>query len=141
MNPVDWPLEDVDVKAVVLDGAADFPWCSAEWAGGRAIDCFAVDREPLADLLEAIDFSRGDFAEGGRADVEEVVAAFAGDVDEIVEKVARAFEMGVVLFVAPGVVDGHAGFPVAAGDSCCGDALFRSAGVAGAVAETVVGDN
>ena len=75
------------------------------------------------------------------ANVEEVVAAFAGDVDEIAKQGLGGLEVGVVGFEAPGVVHGHAGLPVAAGEALSGDVLLGGFGVAfiGA-AETVVPD-
>jgi len=75
------------------------------------------------------------------ADVEEVVAAFTGDVDEIAEQSLGGFEVGVVGFVAPGVVHGHAGFPVAAGVALGRDELLGGLGVTLiASAEAVVPD-
>ena len=112
-----------------------------EDGGGGAVDGFAVDLEPLAHLLEALDLGLRDDALGVRADVEEIVAAFAGDVDEVAEEGLGGLEVGVVGLEAPGVVHGHAGLPVAAGIALCGDVLLGGFGVAlvGA-AETVVPD-
>ena len=94
------------------------------------VDGFAVDGEPLAHLVEALDFGGGDDAVGVGADVEEVVAALAGDVDEVAEEGFGGLEVGVVGLVAPGVVDGHAGLPVAAGVALRRDELLGGFGVA-----------
>ena len=76
-----------------------------------------------------------------RPDVEQVVAALAGDVDQVVQQGFGGLEVGVVRLVAPGVVDGHAGFPVAAGEALRGDGLLGGLGVAlVAAAEAVVPD-
>ncbi len=75
------------------------------------------------------------------ADVEEIVAAFAGDIDEVAEKGFGGLEVGVEGLVAPGVVDGHAGLPVAVGEALRRDELLGGFGVAfvGA-AEAIVPD-
>ena len=88
-----------------------------EEGGFGVVDGFAVDLEPLAHLAEALGFGGGDDAVRVGADVEEIVAAFAGDVDEVAEEGFGGLEVGVVGFVAPGVVHGHAGLPVAAGEA------------------------
>jgi hypothetical protein len=143
------PGEDFDVDLVGGGGGAPVPggdelgfavaafFCVAEGAGGDVeegglgvVDGFAVDAEPLAHLLEALDLGSGDNPVGIRADVEEIVAAFAGDVDEIAEEGLGGLEVGVEGFVAPGVVHGHAGLPVAARVALGGDELFGGLGIA-----------
>ena len=78
---------------------------------------------------------------GVGAYVQEIVAALAGDVDEVAEESLGGLEVGVEGFVTPGVVHGHAGLPVAAGVALGGDELLGRFGVAlvGA-AEAVVPD-
>src|SRR5271154_932153 len=99
------PGEDFEVDFVRAGGGAPVPgrgefgfavaafFCVTEGAGGDVeeggfgvVDGFAVDLEPLAHLLEALDLGCGNDAVGVWADVEEVVAALAGDVDEIAEE-------------------------------------------------------
>ena len=70
--------------------------------------------------MKALDLRCGDDAVGVGADVEEVVAAFAGDVDEVADEGFGGLEIGVVGLEAPGVVHGHAGLPVAAGEALGG---------------------
>src|SRR5579871_6123455 len=153
------PLEDGDVNLVGASGGAPVPGGDellaatavlfvAEGAGGDVeeggagvVDGFAVDVEPLAHLLETLDLGGGDDAVGVGADVEEIVAALACDVDEVAEESFGGFEVGIEGLEAPGVVHGHAGLPVATGKALGGDVLLGGPGVAlvGA-AETVVPD-
>jgi len=97
------PLEDLEVDLVGAGCGAPVPvgdefgtivavHFAGEGAGGDVeesglgvVDGFAIDSEPLAHLLEAFDFGRGNDAVGVGADVEEIVAALAGDVDEVVK--------------------------------------------------------
>src|SRR5437868_3292656 len=116
--------------------AAAAVFFSGELAGGDVeegglgvVDGFPIDFEPLAHLLEAFYFRGGDDAVGIGADVQEVVAALAGDVDEIAEESFGGLEVGVVGFVAPGVVHGHAGLPVAAGVALRRDKLLGGFGI------------
>ncbi len=153
------PGEDFDEDLVGAGRGAPVPvgdeffaaaavFFSSKGAGGNVeegrlgvVDGFAVDLEPLAHLLETLDFGRGDDAVRVGADVEEIVAAFAGDIDKVAEKGFSGLEVGVEGLVAPGVVDGHAGLPVAIGEALRRDELLGGFGVAfvGA-AETIVPD-
>jgi hypothetical protein len=127
--------------ALVFFGGAEGAGFGAEEGGLGVVDGFAVDAEPVAHLAEAVGLGGGDDAGGVGADVEEVVATLAGDVDEVAEEGLGGFEVGVVGFVAPGVVHGHAGLPVAAGVALGRDELLGGFGVAlVAGAETVVPD-
>ena len=159
-GPVFRPGEDFDVDLVGCGGGAPVPGgdelgfalfvlfdgaegagFSAEERGLGVVDRFAVDAEPLAHLAEAFGFRGGDVAVGVGADVEEVVAALAGDVDEVAEEGFGGLEVGVVGLVAPGVVHGHAGLPVATGEALGRDVLLGRLGVAGVgAAEAVVPD-
>ncbi|MCU1247396.1 MAG: hypothetical protein JWQ49_425 [Edaphobacter sp.] len=159
MEAAGGPLEDFEVDLVGSGCGAPVPvgdeffvavavFFSRESAGGDVeeggvgvVDGFAVDFEPLAHLLEALDLRGGDYAVGVGADVQEVVAALAGDVDEIAEEGFGGLEVGVEGFVAPGVVHGHAGLPVATGVALRWNELLGGFGIAfvGA-AEAVVPD-
>jgi hypothetical protein len=121
---------ELGVAALVLLGGAEGSGGDVEDGGGGSVDGVAVDLEPLAHLLEALDLGLRDDAVGVRPDVEEVVAALADDVDEVAEENFGGLEVGVEVLVAPGVVDGHAGLPVAAGETLRGDVLLGGLGVA-----------
>src|SRR5438876_177167 len=121
---------ELGLAALILLGLAECSGGDVEERGVGVVDGLAVDGEPLAYLLEAFDLGGGDVALGVGADVEEVVAAFAGDVDEVAEKGFGGLEVGVVGLEAPGVVHGHAGLPVAAGVALGGDELLGGLGVA-----------
>src|ERR1700754_783206 len=143
------PGEDFDVDLVGGGGGTPVPggdkfgfavaafFCVAEGAGGDVeeggfgvVDGFAVDFEPLAHLLETFYFGGRDDAVRVGADVEEIVGAFAGDVDEVAEESLGGFEVRVEGFVAPGIVDGHAGLPVTTWIALGGDVLLGGFGVA-----------
>src|SRR5690242_9275787 len=109
---------------LILFGRAEGAGLGAEEGGVGAVDGLAVDLDPLAHLVQALDLGGGDDAVGVGADVEEVVAALAGDVDEVAEQGLGGLEVVVVGLVAPGVVHGHAGLPVFAGVAVGGDELL-----------------
>ena len=117
------------------------PASGAEEGGLGAVDGFAVDaRATCPSGADARPPARGQ-RPWSRADVEEIVAALAGDVDEVAQQRFGGLEVGVVGLVAPGVVHGHAGFPVAAGIALRRDVLLGGFGVAlVASAEAVVPD-
>lgn len=98
--------------------------------GAGAVDGLAIDLEPLAQLLEAVTPGLRDDALGVGPDVQEMVASLAGDVDEVAEEGLGGFEVGVVVLADPGVVDGHAGLPIAAREALRGDVLLGCFGVA-----------
>ena len=154
------PVEDFDVDLVwtcggapvpcgdelrfavfVLFGVAEAAGFGSEEGGFGVVDGLAIDREPLAHLLESLDLRCGDDALRIRADIQQIVAAFAGDVDQVTEEGFGGFEVGIEGFEAPGIVHGHASFPVAAGISLGWNELLRGFGVAlvGST-ETVVPD-
>lgn len=154
------PVEDFDVNLVALGGRAPVPGGvelrlavaaflrggegsgrSVEDGGVGSVDGFAVDLHPLAYIVQTVDLGLRHDAFGVGADVEEVVAALAGDIDEVADEGLRGLEVGVEGFVSPGVVDGHAGFPIAAGVALGGDVLLGGFGVAlVGSAETIVPD-
>ena len=84
-----WPFKNMEVErgavVVFLWGAAP-PSERREGAGLGAVDRFAVHGHPLADVLQTLDARFGDETFLGGADIEEVVAAFAGDVDELLDE-------------------------------------------------------
>ena len=70
------------------------------------------DRLPANELGAVfLSFWGGDFAGSVRADVEQVVAALARDVDQVADQGAGGLPLMVVRLVAPRVVHGHAGLP------------------------------
>jgi hypothetical protein len=157
---VGWPVEDRDVDfvrgrggapvpcgnefglaLVVFFGGAERAGLGPEESGLSVVDGFAVDGYPFAYLLQAFDLGGGNYAVGIGTDVEQVVAAFAGDVDKIAEQGLGGFEVSVEGLVTPGVVHGHAGLPVFAGITGGGDVLLGGLGIAlVASAEAVVPD-
>ena len=121
----------------LLLGAAA-PGQLLERAGLGAVDGLAVDLHPFADFGQALDAGVGEHAFGGGADVEEVIAAFAGAVNQVADEGGGGFPVLVVLVVAPVVVHGHAGFPVHAGaEAGGGDFLFGRAVIADALGALV----
>ena len=121
------PVEDMEVKdSAVRSGLhrASAPRQALEGARGGAADGIAVRFHPYADLFEALDGGGGDQALGGRADIEQVVAAFAGDVHQVADERLGALPVVVVTLVAPGVVHGHAGLPIAAREAGRRDVLL-----------------
>ena len=69
--------------------------------------------------------SAGHAAVALRADVQQVVAALAGDVDQVADERLVGFPGVVVVAVAPGRVQRHAGLPIHAGHAGGGDVLLR----------------
>src|SRR5262249_2250621 len=116
-----------------------------EGTGGRAVDRLAIHREPRADLLESFDAFRRYFAFGRRADVQQVVASLAGDVDQGAEQRLRALPIAVVALKTPGLVHRHAGLPIAVLKTGLWDLLlggFRVAAKLGVTAkEPIVRDD
>src|SRR5581483_4302182 len=86
--PVGGPVKHMEVKdrsmARNFLGAAG-PGQRWEWAGSGAMNRQAVDFHPGADSFETLDAGLGNQAFAGGADVEKVIAAFAGDVNKIVD--------------------------------------------------------
>lgn len=137
------PVEDFDVDLVAFGGGAPLPGGgefgfavvaflgggegsggSVEDCGAGSVDSLAVDLHPFAHVVKAVNLGLRDNAFGVGADVEEIVASFGGNVDEVADEGLRRLEVGVEGFVSPGVVDGHAGLPVAAGVALGGDVLL-----------------
>ena len=100
------PGEDVEIKGAVLAGDAAPGRLFFEWGGGGAVDGLAVDGEPAADRGEALDAGRGDEALGGGTDIEEEIAALAGDVGEVADERLGGFPAMVVFLEAPGAGTG-----------------------------------
>src|ERR1700760_316752 len=114
----------------VFQGRAEAAGFGAEEGGLGAVDRGAIHREPLTYLVETLDFSRRDDTLGVRSDVEQIIAALAGNVDQVAQQSFGGLEIMVVGLVTPGVVHGHAGFPVAAGITLRRNVLFRCFGIA-----------
>ena len=84
-----WPFKDMEVErgdvVLLLLGAAA-PREFRKRVGLGAINRLAIYLHPLADVFQTLDAGLGDEAFGCGADIEEVVAAFAGDVDELLNE-------------------------------------------------------
>ena len=91
-----------------------------------AVDGIAVDVHPIADVFESLDQRFRDRAIWLRTYVEQIVSAFGDDVHQMPDECGRTLEIEIMGFVSPGVVDSHAGFPVATRQSVGRDILFRS---------------
>ena len=130
------PVEGVEVEggvaAVAFDGAAA-PGSGGEDAGAGAVDGLGVDLHPAADVGQPFCLVGLDLAIRHGADVEEEVAALAGDIDECADEHLAGFGIGVGLVVSPVGVDGHAGLPVDTGEALGGNFLLGSAEVADGV--------
>src|SRR6185437_7308392 len=104
-DSIRWPCEDFNVNFVrrscgtpvpcgdefgfsflVLFGSAEGTGFSAKKSGAGPINCLPVDCQPFSHPLKMFDFGGGYDAVRIRPDVEEIVAAFAGDIDEVAEK-------------------------------------------------------
>lgn len=85
---------------------------AVNFPGPGAVDSLSVYRQPGTHFAEnALHFIRNG-AVRARADVDEQIAIFADDIDELVDDKLRGFE-AIVLDVAPGfVADGSVGLPV-----------------------------
>ena len=113
-----------------------------ERAGRRAIDRLSIGFHPRADFLEPLQNRIGEDALRGRANIEQVVTALAGDVAEIVEECGSGLPVVVVRLVAPRIVHRHAGFPVPALETGCRNELLRGLRVPGeAAAQAIVHDD
>lgn len=125
-----WSLVEDEVGGVVpLAGGASPVEFDREGVGSGAVDGFAVLFQPRAHFLEeAYAFGR-DAAIGHGPDVEQVVAASADGVDELVDEQRAAFPALVGGGVAPSAVEGLAGLPVAS-YACGGHVLFGGGVVA-----------
>ena len=158
------PVEDLDVDLIRVDTPAsgrppvpgsDELWLavivllrSAERPGFRteegwpgAVDGLPIDRQPLAHLVQPFRLGGWDNTIRVRSDVEQIVAAFADDIDEIVQQRLRGFEVSIIRFEAPGVIHGHAGLPILTGEALGWDVLLGRLGITlVATAETVVPD-
>ena len=78
--------------------------------GGR-INARAVRLHPIPHARQALLDRLREFAAGHGADIEQEIPAFARDVNQLARQIFNRFPIRVVLSVAPGIVDGHAGFP------------------------------
>ena len=130
------PIEDVEEKAVTFLGDASPGGCRVEGTGGGAVNGIAVTAHPAANFLEDADGAGGNGAFGGWADVEEIIAAFAGDVGEVADNFAGGFEVMVVFVVAPMPIEGHADLE-RIGGALAGNFLFGRA-VVGGDAEAII---
>ena len=95
-----------------------------------SVDRCSVDGEPLAYLVKTLYLGWWDDSLGVWPDVEKVVPSLAGDVDQVAQQGLGRLEVMVIGLIAPGVVHGHAGFPVTAGIAFRRDVLLGCFGVA-----------
>ena len=102
--------QQVEVHAVAAARrrSVELPWLEA---GVGADDRVVVAGHPVADCFEPLDLIGRERAVAHRADVEQQVAALAGDLAQRMDQRAGRFEVLVGRVVAPAVVDGQAGFP------------------------------
>src|SRR6202034_109867 len=98
--------------------------------GLGVVNGLAVHAQPLAYLVQTLHLGSRDDTFGIGPNVKQVVAALAGDIDEIAEQGLGRLEIGVVRLVTPGIVHGHAGFPIAARVTLGRDVLLRCVSVA-----------
>jgi len=118
------PVEHMQVKGGFVAGhfcGATAPGQPLEGAGGGGVNRVVIDFHPCADGLEPLDAGFGDEALAGRPDVEQIISALAGDVHEVADDGPRGFPVIIVTLEAPGVVHGHAGFPIASGKTRGGE--------------------
>src|SRR5262245_61469376 len=99
------------LAALVFLRLAEFAELLAEGRRACAVDRFAVDLQPLPHFAQNVLARLRDDAFGGRADVEQVVAALAGDVHQFEYDVGRLLPMVVVALVSPRVVGRRGNFP------------------------------
>ncbi len=78
---------------------------------GCPVDGLAVHLEPGADPQQALLELRLDGPLRRRTDIQQEVAALAGDLNERTDQLRDRLVVAVVLVVGPGTVDGHASFP------------------------------
>src|SRR5262249_39090726 len=69
----------------------------------RAIDRFAVDRQPLADLPQGLLLRLGDGAVRTRPDIQQQSAVLADNVDQVADDLTRRLVV-LMAHVAPGVL-------------------------------------
>jgi len=121
----------IDGLAVLAAGVADIRALAVLGQGPGSIYSRPVDLEPFADLAEALLPRIGNEALAVRPEVEQIVAALGGDVDEIVDEGCGTFPVIVRLFESPAVIGGHAAFPVHGRSALAQDLLLGGAKVAG----------
>ncbi len=128
--------------AVILEAlGAAAPVELVEGAGGGAINRLAIFAHPRADGLHPLDAGGGDFAFRRRPEVEQEISALADAIDEGLDEFGGGFPILVIALVAPGLVHGHAGLPIAAGETGGGNELLGGLGIAREItSEPVVGD-
>ena len=112
-QPLARPLHHVQVEPAGLAGDAAPVEVIRERRGAGPVDGLAVDLEPLPDCLQALDARRRDDPFCRRADIQQVVHALRGAVDQQLDEVVDGLPVLVIVLVAPGVVDCAGGLPVA----------------------------
>jgi hypothetical protein len=77
----------------VFLGRAEGTGFRAKDRGAGAVNGLAVHFHPRADFLEAVHFRLRNQALAGRADVKQIISAFAGDVAQVVDERRGGFEV------------------------------------------------
>lgn len=131
------PIEHVEVELAGPLGAAT-PGEFLERAGGGGIDRLAVDLHPGADFPQPLERWLGDQPLARRADIEQVLAPFAGAVDQVADQHLGRLPVVVVALEAPRVIHRHARLPIAPLEPGGGDFLFGRFGVARVDAQPIV---
>ena len=138
------PFEDVKeqcatVSAQALGAAAPVEF--EEGAGGGAINRLAIFAHPRTDGLHPLDAGSWDLAFRRGPEVEKEISTLADAIDEGLDEFGGGFPILVVALVAPSLVHGHAGLPIAAGETGGRNELLGGLGITWKIAaEAVVGD-
>jgi hypothetical protein len=104
------PVKDVEEEFPVFCGGSN-RFHVLHWSVRRPVYGFAVNREPIADSPETLLKFRLDQTVGLRSDVQQEVAATAGDFDEAPNEKLRRFIFTIIRVICPRLVYGHAGLP------------------------------
>ena len=107
---VDRPVENMQVDFVALARGLS-PRLALQGGVGGAVDGRVVGFHPAADMLETLDGFGWEGATVGWADVEQVIAAAADHIDQVVHQGPGRFPGSLGGIVGPGLTHSHAGFP------------------------------
>src|SRR6202041_3478988 len=102
---------------LVFFGGAEATGLGAKQGGAGSVNGLAVDGQPVADLMKALDLLGRHTAVRVGPNVQQIVATLAGNVDEIAQQRLGGFEVMVVRLESPRAIHGHARLPIASGIS------------------------